>query len=77
MRAFTYAYREDYGGPEIDEVLPKIESATVAADGRSVRLKVGPLTQGHVHELHLEGVRNEEGSALLHPVAYYTLNEIP
>lgn len=77
MRAFTYAYREDYGGPEIDEVLPKIESATVAADGRSVRLKVAPLTQGHVHELHLDGVRNDKGQALLHSVGYYTLNEIP
>ena len=77
MRAFTYAYREDYGGPEIDEVLPKIESATVAADGRSVRLKVAPLTQGHVHELHLDGVRNDQGQALLHAVGYYTLNEIP
>ena len=77
MRAFTYAYREDYGGPEIDEVLPKIESTTVAADGRSVRLKVAPLTQGHVHELHLDGVRNDQGQALLHAVGYYTLNEIP
>ena len=76
-RAFTYAYREDYGGPEIDEVLPKIESATVAADGRSVRLKVTPLTQGHVHELHLDGVRNDQGQVLLHAVGYYTLNEIP
>jgi hypothetical protein len=77
MRAFTYAYREDYGGPEIDEVIPKIESATVAEDGRSVRLKVTPLTQGHVHELHLDGVRNDQGQVLLHAVGYYTLNEIP
>jgi hypothetical protein len=35
------------------------------------------LTQGHVHELHLDGVRNDQGQALLHAVGYYTLNEIP
>lgn len=77
MRAFTYAYREDYGGPEVDEVLPKIQSATVGKDGRTVRLKITPLTKGHIHELHFDGVRNREGQGLLHPVGYYTLNEIP
>ena len=77
MRAFTYAYREDYGGPEIDEVTPKIEAAAVSEDGRSVRLKVTPLTQGHVHELHLDGLKSAKGATLLHSVGYYTLNEIP
>lgn len=77
MREFTYAYREQYGGDEIDEVIPKITAARVAADGKSVRLTVSPLTQGHIHELHLEGVKNQEGTALLHHVAWYTLNEIP
>ena len=77
MRAFTYAYREDYGGPEVDEVLPQITAAKVAKDGRSVRLTVSKLTRGHVHELHLDGVRNARGEPLLHAQAYYTLNEIP
>jgi hypothetical protein len=77
MRAFTYAYREDYGGPEIEEVIPKIEAAVVSEDGQSVRLKVAPLTQGHVHELHLDGLRSAKGAALLHAVGYYTLNEKP
>ena len=76
-RAFTYAYREQYGGEEIDEVIPQITRAEVAPDGRSVRLTVSPLTQGHVHELHLPGLRSSAGLPLLHPVAYYTLNEIP
>ncbi len=77
MREFTYAYREDYGGPEVDEILPKISSAKVSADGESVRLTLTPLTQGHVHELHLDGVKNAKSQPLLHSVAYYTLNEIP
>lgn len=77
MREFTYAYREEYGGEEVDEVLPKITAASVSSDKRSVRLTISPLTQGHVHELHLDGVRNASGQGLLHQVAYYTLNEIP
>lgn len=77
MREFTYAYREDYGGPEVDELIPKITAAKVSPDGKSVRLTITPLTQGDVHELHLDGVKNAEGQPLLHAVAYYTLNEIP
>jgi hypothetical protein len=77
MREFTYAYREEYGGPEVDEVLPKITKATVGADKKSVRLTIEPLTKGHVHELHLEGVKSASAQGLLHNVAYYTLNEIP
>jgi hypothetical protein len=42
-----------------------------------VRLTISPLTKGHVHELHLDGVRSTEGLPLLHKVGYYTLNEIP
>ncbi len=77
LRAFTYAYQAAYGGPEIDDVLPKITAAEVGKDGKSVRLRLSPLTQGHIHELHLDGVKSAEGLPVLHPVAYYTLNEIP
>ncbi len=77
MREFTYAYREEYGGPEVDEVMPKITKAIVGADKKSVRLMIEPLTKGHVHELHLDGLKSAAGNPLLHKVAYYTLNEIP
>jgi hypothetical protein len=30
-----------------------------------------------VHELHLDGVRDDAGEPLLHDEAYYTLVEIP
>ncbi len=77
MREFTYIYRAEYGSPEVDDVIPKITAATVGADGKSVRLTISPLTKGHIHELHLDGVRSTSGGALVHPVGYYTLNEIP
>jgi hypothetical protein len=77
MRQFTYAYREEYGGPEVDEAIPKITAAKVSADGKSVRLTVDSLVQGDIHELHLDGLKSAAALPLLHPVAYYTLNEIP
>ena len=77
MREFTYIYRSQYGSPEVDEVIPQITSAVPGADGLSVRLIISPLTKGHIHELHLDGLRSAEAQPLLHPVAYYTLNEIP
>jgi hypothetical protein len=76
-REFTYAYREEYGGGEVDDVIPKITKATVGAGGKSVRLTFDKLTQGHIHELHLDGVRSADGKPVLHPIGYYTLNEIP
>jgi hypothetical protein len=63
MREFTYIYRSEYGSPEVDDVAAKITSATVSPDRKSVRLVVAPLTKGHVHELHLKGVRSGRGQA--------------
>jgi hypothetical protein len=76
FRTFTYIYQSNYGSPEVDATQPAIESVTVAADGRSVRLKTA-LHLGHLHELKPTGVRSKAGQPLLHPLAYYTLNEIP
>ena len=76
-REFTYQYHADYGGPEIADVNPKITSAVVAPDNKSVRLTFDVLTKGHIHELHFDGVRSATGKPVLHPVGYYTLNEIP
>ncbi|MEO8351623.1 MAG: hypothetical protein ABI680_07825 [Chthoniobacteraceae bacterium] len=77
MREFTYIYQADYGSPEVDDVQAKITKAIVSADKKSVRLTVDRLTKGDIHELHLDGVKSAAGAPLLHPVAYYTLNEIP
>ena len=53
---------------------PVITRADVGKDGRSVRLHVGPLQEGHIHELHATGVRSADGLPLLHADAYYTAN---
>lgn len=77
MEAFTYIYQSGYGSPEVDKLEPKVTSAKVSKDGMSVVLTVDKLTEGHVHELAMAGVKSAEGKPLLHAKAFYTLNEIP
>jgi hypothetical protein len=77
LQTYTYIYQAQYGSPEVDPTTPKITQIDVAADRRSARLTIKGLQVGHVHELHLDGVRSVVGQPLLHPVVYYTLNYLP
>jgi glucose/arabinose dehydrogenase len=77
VREFTYIYRAEYGGPEVEDVFPKITKIDLGTDHKSVRLHLDKLTRGDIHEILLHGVKSADGLPLLHPVAYYTLNEIP
>jgi glucose/arabinose dehydrogenase len=77
MKTYTYIYQASYGSPEVDHTTPTITKAAVGKDGKSVRLYVNGLQEGHVHELHAAGVRSAAGLPLLHKEAYYTLNYIP
>jgi len=74
---YTYIYQAQYGSPEVDQTTPMVTKIEVSADRKTVRLHLDQLAEGHVHELHLDGVRSAGGKPLLHPVAYYTLNYIP
>ena len=77
LKTYTYIFQSNYGSPEVDHTTPKITAAEVATDGLSVRLRIDGLQIGHVHELHLPGVRSKAGKPLLHDVAYYTLFFLP
>ncbi|MCO6459212.1 MAG: hypothetical protein J5I93_28215 [Pirellulaceae bacterium] len=77
MESYTYIYQASYGSPEVDQTPIQVQRAEVAEDGLSVRLIVDRLQVGHVHELHLPGVRSKDGLPLLHAEAYYTLNYLP
>ncbi len=77
METYTHHYWRFYGSPEIDQTTPKITQVRVSEDGLRVDLIVDGLQKGHVHELHLPGIQTIEGEKVLHPVAYYTLNQIP
>ncbi|HTN75289.1 MAG TPA: hypothetical protein VL096_08585 [Pirellulaceae bacterium] len=77
LDTYCYLYQSAYGSPEVDQTKPTIEKAAVAADGKSVRLTIKGLVEGHVHELAAKGIRSAADGPLLHPIAYYTLNYLP
>lgn len=74
---FTYKYHHIYGSPPINKETKTIFNIAPAADGKSVRLYVHGLRLGYVNEIRLNGLRSRSGKELLHPVAYYTLNQLP
>ncbi len=77
LSTYTYIYRQGYGSPEVDHTKPTVTQASVSDDGLQVHLQIDGLVQGHVHDFDFQGVRSADAEPLLHPNAYYTLNEIP
>ena len=78
VESFIYKYQPVYGSPTINKEALPIKGVKVSADGMKARLLVGDLRKYYIHQLTLDGVRGQEGSySLVHPIAYYTLNNIP
>ncbi|WP_080054108.1 c-type cytochrome [Spirosoma aerolatum] len=78
VESFLYKYHPVYGSPTINKEALPIKGVKVSADGLKARLIVGDLRRYYIHQLTLDGVRGAEGSySLVHPIAYYTLNNIP
>ena len=76
VTSFTYVYKSDYGCPETDKRAEKVATVDVSADGKTVSVAVPGLRKGRVYELRLDGVKSAAGEPVLHPEAYYTLNEL-
>jgi glucose/arabinose dehydrogenase len=77
LSSFMHYYWGTYGSPEVDQKAEKIKSVTVSEDRKSVSLKVDGLRVGRIYEVNLNGVKSADGDAVLHPVGYYTLNDLP
>lgn len=77
MSTFTHIYHQSYGGPEVDQTTPIIKSAQLSPDGLVAHITLDKLIIGHVHEFHLDALRDTDGEALLHKDAYYTVNAVP
>ncbi len=77
LESYTYHYWDTYGSPEIERRENKISAMQVSDDGLSVRLIVPERDKRRVYHLQLKDIPSAEGAKLLHPDAYYTLNELP
>jgi cytochrome c551/c552 len=78
VESFIYKYHPVYGSPTINKEKHALKGVRLSADGMKARLVVDNLRPNYIHQLTLDGVRAVEKShALVHGIAYYTLNSIP
>lgn len=78
VESFIYKYQPVYGSPPVNTETLKIKGVKVSADGLKVRIVVGNLRQYYIHTIKVNGIREKENFySIIHPVAYYTLNNIP
>lgn len=78
VESFIYKYHPVYGSPPVNTEKCKVTGVKVSADGMTARIIVENLRRYYIHTLTIDGVRDKENAtALLHPTAYYTLNNIP
>jgi cytochrome c551/c552 len=76
-RTFIYKYHPVYGSPTINEEKLNIRGVKVSEDLTKVRVVLDKPRQYYVHEIQVTGIRSKDGLPVLHPTAYYTLNNIP
>ncbi len=75
-QSFTYKYHPVYGSPTINNEFLKIKGVKVSEDNMSVRIVIDNLRQYYIHEINVPGIRSQNGDPILHPQAFYTLNNI-
>jgi hypothetical protein len=76
VSSFTYVYKSDYGCPETDTRFEAVGKATLSADGKTLSVPVAGLRKGRVYEIRVPELTDADGEKVLHPEAYYTLNEL-
>lgn len=77
-RSYIYKYHPVYGSPTVNEEKLQVRGVKVSEDGMKVRVVIENLKQFYLHEISVQGVRSLNNSLpVLHPMAYYTLNNIP
>jgi cytochrome c551/c552 len=78
VSSFIYKYHPVYGSPPVNQEVNKVKGVKLSPDGLKARIVVDNLRPYYIHEIRLPGVKSAEGAyTLVHPLAYYTLNNIP
>ncbi|QCR23508.1 c-type cytochrome [Pontibacter sp. SGAir0037] len=78
VESFSYKYHAVYGSPPVNLQKCVVKGVKVSDDGMKARIVVDNLRQSYIHTISLNGVRAKENYyELVHPTAYYTLNNIP
>jgi cytochrome c551/c552 len=78
IESFIYKYHTVYGSPPVNTQKCRVTGIKLSPDGLKARLVVDNLRRAYIHNITLHGVRDKmHGHPILHPTAYYTLNNIP
>ncbi|WP_034257305.1 c-type cytochrome [Adhaeribacter aquaticus] len=78
VESFIYKYHPVYGSPPVNNEKCAVKAVKVSDDGMKVRIVVDNLRKNYIHNITLAGVHETENAfSLVHPTAYYTLNNIP
>jgi hypothetical protein len=79
VRRYHYDYTGNYGSPEADAVAVNVASAGLSADRKKITLSfpVESYPIGMIYEINAGQLRDEEGNALVHNQAWYTVHQIP
>jgi cytochrome c551/c552 len=76
--SYIYKYQGVYGSPPVGLEKCPIKGVKVSPDGLKARIIVSNLRRYYIHTITLNGIVDQENSySLVHPTAYYTLNNIP
>lgn len=78
VESYIYKYQPVYGSPPVNVQKCTVKGVKLSADGLKARIVVDNLRRYYIHTLRLDGIREKENYySLVHPTAYYTLNNIP
>jgi cytochrome c551/c552 len=78
IESFIYKYQAVYGSPPVNIEKCPIAGVKVSEDGLKARLIVNNLRRYYIYTITLNAIREKENYFnLVHPTAYYTLNNIP
>ncbi len=76
LKRYRYEYGPAYGSPQRNIEDVPVMSATLAPDRKSVTLDLGELVAWRIYEMHLNGLRSDEGELPLNTMYFYTLNHL-
>ena len=78
VESYIYKYHPVYGSPPVNTQTLAIKGVKLSADGLKARIIVDNLRRYYIHTIKLDGIRERDNFySLVHPTAYYTLNNIP
>jgi len=78
VESYIYKYQPVYGSPPVNVQKCNVKGVKLSPDGLKARIIVDNLRRYYIHTLRLDGIREKENYySLVHPTAYYTLNNIP